>query len=543
MDMPMPYFLTLGSTGRRRLRRTSCSRCASLVLLLGLTGAVGCDEKDPFRGTLDIGGEVATDRALVFNDLGRDELRFILPGENKMSVTTRPIGDERDVVAWIATTRDQSQLLALNVPADVKQEEVEERLLRFAADGKGDPVEYPVLSPFDSLALTPDGQRAVLYFGTSGTSPINNANQVAIAQLDSSEVRTLTLNGFGGRLEGVQFPGQLEEGVRAPIEIGSTARDLVAFLAQGEIVLVDMDDPQADQVSVNFRDGGLAGTPTDTLLRAGNDLFDEPVLFVRSSTDRDIAQLTLIDKPDEETGASGFSAQVGLIDGGQAITDFVTYDGEDVPYLITVNSSGLRFTDIRTLDSFDVAVPDDVTRISLREADKGNRTITQAVLWRTGGDAVYTLDLDDIESTVGRKPHPLNIQTGVADVVMLDNDRLLVGSNQYLYVVDIPLDQVTPLSTNVMYDAQSARLEGDLLLLGAPNSEFISTVDLRDLNPESMVLDYPTERFYYLRRPGKIVAVHAGREGLLTIVDGADPSRSTARVEWGYFLDGVLDDA
>lgn len=513
---------------------------AAGALALGL---VACDDKDPFKGDLVIAGEVATERALVFNDLGRDELRFIMPDGDGMKIKSRQIGDERDVIAWIATTRDQSQLLALNVPADVKQEEVEERLLRFTADGEGDPVEYPVLSPFDSLALTPDGRRGVLYFGTTGSSPINNANQVALVDLASDQVRTLTLNGFGGRLEGVQFPGQLEEGTPAPIEIGDTARDLVAFLAQGEVVLVDMDNPQADQVSINFRDGGLSGTPTETLLRGGNDRFEDPVLFVRSPSDRDIAQLTLIDKPDEESGEAGFSAQVGLLDGGPAITDFVTYDGEDVPYLITVNSEGLRFTDIRTLDSFDVEVPGNVTSIELREAEKGNRTITQAVLWRGGGDAVYTLDLDDIQSTVGRKPHPLNIQTGIADVVMLDNDRLLVGSSGFLYVVDIPLDQVTPLSTNVAYDPRSARLEGDLLLLGAPGSEFISTVDLRDLNPESMVLDYPTSRFYYLAQPRKIIAVHEAREGLLTIVDGDDPSRSTARVEWGFFLDGVLNDA
>lgn len=537
--------LSTRPTARLRWRQRATGGLALTAGLLVAAPLVACDEKNPYRDALAITGEVATDRAVVFNDFGRDELRFVLPDdEGGISLRTRPIGDERDVVAWIAPTRDGDELLALNVPADEKQEEVEERLLRFpGGGGGGDPVEYPVLSPFDSLALTPDHRRAVLYFNATGGAPITNANQVAICELANDQVRTLTLNGFGGRLEAVQFPAQLEEGMPSPVLIGEAQRDLVAFLAAGEIVLVDMDDPVADQVSVNFRDGGLTGTPTGTLLRDGNGLVDDPILFVRSNTDADVAALTLIDKPDEETGAPGFTAQIGLIDGGAGITDFVTYDGEQIPYLITVNASGLRFTDIRTYDSFDVSVPGDVSRIFLRDAEKNGQNIKQAVLWRPGGTAVYTLDLDDIESTIGRQPHPLNIQAGIADVVSLDNDRLLVGSNGFLYVVDIPLDQVTPLATQVPYDPRNARLEGNLLLLGAQGSSYVSTVDLRDLNPESMVLDYPTERFYYLPRAGKIVAMHAGEEGLMTVVDGQDPSRSTSRVSWGFFLDGVLDDA
>src|SRR5690606_40076587 len=138
-------------------------------------------------------------------------------------------------------------------------------------------------------------------------------------------------------------------------------------------------------------------------------------------------------------------------------------------------------------------------------------------------------------------PEPLAIETGIADLVVLDNDRVLVSSGLDLYVVDLPLSQVTPLSAQAPYDARSSALDGNQLLLGTPGQTWVSTVDLLTLNPESMVLDDPIGSFHYLPGAGKVVMVHSDPVGHLTVADAAAPSRATSYVAWGYLLDGMLD--
>jgi hypothetical protein len=182
-----------------------------------------------------------------------------------------------------------------------------------------------------------------------------------------------------------------------------------------------------------------------------------------------------------------------------------------------------------------------VTQLFMRDAQTAAGSIRQAVAWAPGGFALHALDLDDLEDTIGRTPEPLAIQTGIQDLVVLDNDRVLVSSGLDLYVVDLPLSQVTPLSAMSPYDARSSALEGDLLLLGTPGQTWVSTVDLLTLDPESMVLDDPIRSFHYLPDAGKVVLVHDDPVGHLTVADAQSPARATSFVAWGYLLEGLLD--
>ena len=162
-------------------------------------------------------------------------------------------------------------------------------------------------------------------------------------------------------------------------------------------------------------------------------------------------------------------------------------------------------------------------------------------MWARGGSTLATLDLDGIEDSLGRKPKQLKIETGVDSLVRLDNDRALIGSGTRLYVIDFPLEQVTPLSSQTPYDPTASSLVGGRLLLGTPSQSWVSTVDLVSLSPESMLLDEPIASFHYLPGPDRILIRHFAEEGLATIVDPADPSRATSRVHWGFLLQGALD--
>ena len=513
--------------------------CLPAISIIGIICTISCLPADPFADALDLLPPVTTRDGLVWVDRAHDELVFVLPGADDLAVKRTTLGDERTIIAWDAVTRDRASVLALTVPATAKEEDVDEQLHRFAADGDGEPVVYDVHAPFSAISLSPDHRRAVLYFGEdTSAEQLHNANQVALVDLAGAATQNVTLNGFGGALRAVEFPGQRTEGQPAPITIGGVSHDIVAFLATSEVVLLDMDDPALDQVAIPLgMDIGFA--PSTTLLRPGNPLFVDPVLFVRSSAGSEVGMLTLLPEPE----GTGFTAQISLLSVGQSVGDFIYHDSETVPYLITTDPSAgdLLFTDIRTQGGFAVELANAASRLFLRDALDGDTSTREVVAWTPGGTRISTLGLGGIEDSLGRKPRQLNIETGIDALVQLDNDRVLVGSGTRLYVVDFPAEQVTPLSSQVPYDPLGSALVGDRLLLGTASQGWVSTVDLQTLNPESMLLDDPISSFHYLPGPKRIIVTHADAAGHLTVVDPADPARSSSRVHWGFLLSGALD--
>ena len=503
--------------------------------------AAACAGDNPYLGALDVAGPVATRDALVWVDRDRAEALFVAPGDPDLDIRRVALGDPEDIaVAWTAATLDGGALLALLVPASAKKEDIDEQLLRLPADGAGDPVAYDVRAPFDALALSPDRRRAILYFRDGGDSePLHNANQVAILDLQGTRVQNVTLNGFGGALKAVEFPGQARAGEPGDIDVGGVRRDIAAFLAPSEVVLLDLDDPELDQVAVPLGpDIGFA--PVRTLLRPGDPLFAAPALFVLSAAGGEVGMLTLLPEP----GGPGFTAQISLIPVGASATDLALHNSAAAPYLITVDAfaAALVFTDIRTQGGFTVELGAPAAQVYLRDTFAGDGGLArQAVAWAPGGGMISTLDLDGIEESLGRKPRYLKVEAGINQLVRLDNDRALIGAGNRLYIVDFPAEQVTPLSARTPYDPRDSALLGDRLLLGSSGQGWVSTVDLRTQSPESMLLDESIAGFYYLPGPDRLVVTHTAEGGLLTVIDPAKPARSTSRVHWGFLLGGALD--
>ncbi len=502
---------------------------ASLAAVAG--SACDYNDVDPAQQILP---PVTTREALVWADRSTNELLFVRPSADDLDVERVSVGDERTQIAWTTATRDRAHVLALATPATAKQEDAGHQLYRFPGDGTDDSTIYDVRAPFSQVALSPDHRRAVLFFGGASSEQLHNANQVAIVDLASTAVANLTLNGFGGLLQTVEFPGQIIEGQPTPVQVGGVERDIAAFLAASEVVLVDLADPEFDQVAIPL--GPEIGfSPVTTLLRPGNALYAAPVVFVRSSQGAEVGMLTLL----PEATTAGFTAQISLIPVGQSSTDFVVHDTNTAPYLITSDATAgaLVFTDIRTQGGFAVTLATAASRLLLRDGETGR----QVVAWAPGSTQISVLDLSNLEDSLSRKPEVLKIETGIQTLVQLDNDRLLIGSGAQLYIVDLPVRQVTPLSAQTPYDATASALVGDRLLLGTTNQPWVSSVDLRTQTPASMILDHSILSFHYLPGPNQIVVTHNEPAGLVTVINPDAPSRATSRVFWGVLLHGILD--
>lgn len=485
---------------------------------------------------------MATASSVVQVDETHQEIVFLTPDERDLTVTRQSLESADEVVIWSKPLRDGSGLLVLTGPSDLRKDHVGHKLYRFSRDGQGEPQVFAVEAPFNAVALSPDYRHAVLYF-TEGESdsPLHNANLVAIVDLATGTApHSMTLQGFGGRLTSVHFPGQREEGKAAPTMVGDTMRDIVAFLAEGEVILADLDHPDSNQPAVSLGDS-VGATPVATLMRPGNALYPEPAVFVRFDGGSDVSMLSLRAKE----GAEGhFTFDQSPLTVGTGTGDMDFYDDGEVPLFIATDrrDGELVFTDIRTEQSFTVYLGGSVGQLFLRQHDTGSGLVDQAVVWEKSGTTVYTLDLDDIQDAVGRRPTEYRIGGGATGLVKLDNDRVLVGAPNQLIVIDFVRDQITPFTINTAYDDFDAGLQDGTLLLGSQDQPWISKVNLDTLAPQSMLLDHYIEAFYLLPDNNSIVTVHEeGGAGLLTVTPTSAFSRADSITHWGYLAQDILD--
>lgn len=527
----------------RALPRDGSLSLAALSLsaaLLLASASASCTELED--RTVDLRAPVSSSESIAYVDDANDELLVVLPTKTGAEVRRTPLGGPTDRTAVFRALPDGAGFLAIDVPESAKVEDVEETLRLFAPDGTVTD-ELPLDGAFDQVTYSPDGRWAILWFGNDDGQPLQNANLVSVVDLQAKTARSFTLNGFGGRLVSVQFPEYSEPQSTPGVLVGPTRRELVAFLAEDEVVLADLAHPDADQVAVNFG-ADLGFIPTETLIRPANSSFPEPVLLVRGQFDTDVAMLTLVDQADELTGEPGFTAQIGLLPTGFGITDILTHDSDEAAYVIGVDSPSraLSFVDLATQSGFEIDLAAPITSAFLRTHEKLGDTVPQIVAWAQGGDALHLLDLDDIESSLGRKPRTVKIETGIGSVTRLADDRVLVGSSSFLYVVDLQSEQVTPLQAKVSYDPSRSVLDGDRLLLATPQQPWLSTVDLLSLDPRNVLVDRPISSFHFLTGPRVIVLDHESAYGMMTVLDGDEPSRENAVLFWGFAVEGVFDE-
>ncbi len=515
-------------------------RLAVSILVGGvLSGCVG--DAGHHDSSLSISGPVATDRSLVFDDNTHDELLVVRPVAGNLEIARIKIGTENDDVSWIQPTVDRGAVLLMNVAADAKQEDVVEQLIRVDSNTLVQTT-YDVGAPFNAIKLSEDGRYGVLYFAEGLPSqPLQNVNQAAIVDFVDDSVRLITVDGFGGRVQDVLFP---EGGMG--VNVAGVARDIAVFIAVGEAVIVDLADPEVNDTQVAFRfDTSTNFLPSRVLARPSDDLIDTASLFFVSSYDPDVTMLSLVEKLDGADELDRFTVQPGLIPVGNGTTDIELYRGGDVAYLISIRDYGVLFTDIATQGSFFVDYGAPLQAGYLRPSERNGTPSTELVAWDYGGSYLHTLDLQNIESALGRTPKVTNISNRIRDLSVLDDSRVLVESldNPFeFYIIDFSRDFVAPLTWGVPFDLASATVMNNQLLVGVPGHNRLGSIDLDTFDPTEIELDSPFESMHVLSATGSLVALHeSSAYGHLTDVDGLDLARGNASSHWGFFLEGDLD--
>ncbi len=518
------------------------------ALTLGVLGT-GCEVEDPFDEpwTLRL-APVSTTESIVWADETHARALIYLPGESGDELRSVPLGGGATQPLWMVASPDGREVFALEYAPDPRNESIQPTLVRIPADGRGEPVRIELKAAFPSIEFTPDGERAVLFFGTNGSGEvIENDNQVAILRLEDNDIRDLTLDGFGGAVNAVEFPGHAGVGQEAPIVIDGVERKLAVFLMANECVLLDLANADANQVAVKFG-ATLPITPRRAVLRPADSAVPDPMLLLvdDAGNSLDLVALRLIKKSTGSAGPLDLSVQVGLLPLASPAGEIALLQQDDVPWVLVTQpvTSTIQLVDLRTSAASTIALPTSVSKIFLREAiNEQNQTVPQLVAWRPNGGAIVTLELDTLGQSIGKKPIELAIAGGVVSIHPVDASNLLVDSgDSRIYAVNLDTRSVAPLSTQADFDvAGTAVLDGQLLL-AAPGDKWIGVIELPNLDPRGVLLDQPISSMHVLEDADLVVAVHDDPTGAVTVLLADEPKRASARSRWGLLLEGTLPD-
>jgi hypothetical protein len=449
--------------------------------------------------------------------------------------------EEGETIDWMRVGPDvksPTSIFALTVPASDRETNIEERLVRIEPQN-GEKTRYAVGSLFGGLAFSPQGRWALLYHVDSDadqTGDLYNPNEVVLVDLSQppsvDNPVTLSVDLAGRSFADVMFV--------EPMEVGGITRHLAIFVADGMIKILDLRQPGSGTVSVKLAadDDPRTIVPEQVVAR-GEDETRDPMLFVRTGGTSEIYAISLVPRPD---GQPGLWASLNQYDGGVSPSDMELVQDGERPLLVVSSSSGkqARIIDIDTADSNVLHLESRCGRILARESAAG----PELVLYGVGQPAwVHFLQVEGLAMEKGANLSEEAVPTGIASAAPLDSERLMIFDYWGdLLLFDLEPRSMTKIAVGDGGGWQDARLHGDSLYLADSATDRLAALDLESGHPESLVFDEPIESFHIVEDSEMGLVLHPGVTGRATIFPLAAPSRETAAMVDGFWLEGFVDE-
>jgi hypothetical protein len=418
----------------------------------------------------------------------------------------------------------------------------------------GAPRVYTVGSPFNSVSVTEDGRFAFVHYRPDGALRrlLFNPNEVAIVDLQAPPSETnpvrRTVRSFGGIPTDVIFS--------PPIAIRGEMRTIAVVVSSSYVTLIDLAHLDRGETSVRL-----------TLPEDARDLNPQQVLFdgelraiyLRAAASNDVYVLRLDDTGAAPATGNDFRTSINQVGAGRGPSDLALFGEGDGRRLLVVSrgSREARVIDPRSNAITTIALDASADRALLFQgrSPRDPMTARRALLYpssaSTGSSAVSFLDLDAIESRASQNLETVQLGRTVrlalplperATVLFEHDDPSSAGR---LSLLDLQRRTTAPILAEV--SLSNARFSTDQRLLWvAPNgSTRVGFVDLSDFHPGEIRLDSPVSEVIPLPvvmgAPARVLAIHPATAGSLTLLDGDNPQRETARVVTGYLAADLLD--
>jgi len=428
------------------------------------------------------------------------------------------------------------------------------------AQHPGPAVSYPIGSPFDRIAVSPDGNLAIAYYAAGGTDPdgvFRNPNELAVIDLtraaDAGNPALETIRSFGSVPDGIA----LSPPMALPGGADPTPRTFAFILSAGTLTVLDTTHPDRHEVSIRLDLAGSGVIPRAVVFAP-----DTASAYVRSDLARDVLQVALEPQPPDPTdpGDNDFRAVVAELGAGGGPSDVAVYDdatGRRVVIAATPDTHQVVVIDANTAQFRSIPIPDPINRVLVFPSADGPphralfATISAASAAGTGTAVaglprLWLLDLDHLADPLAQvAPVEIDLDQPVHDVVPIPGgDRALIvhdDARTVLGVLDLATAATSPLLGAGQLDSYAFSPTGDYLIGATQGVARIGFVELDNLHPTDFRLDDPPDHVLATAN-GKIFVDHASPFGRATIIPSPTAGRGDAIVLTGFLTAGLLDE-
>lgn len=415
-------------------------------------------------------------------------------------------------------------------------------------DPKSKPLAYAVSSPFDRIAVSADSGIAVAYFSEAGPDAegfFRNPNELAFIDLtrepDDSNPTMKTIRSFGSAPSGIVLSPRMA----VPLAEDPSERIFAFVLARNVVTIVDASHPDRDEVTIRL-DGAGANVLPRELVFAPNTA----TAYMRSDGARDVLELVLLHDPPSPANphANDYHPLLAELGAGGAPSDIAVFDtASGIRYVLaaTPATRELVIIDADTAQFRKVDTPDPIDRIVVFPGD--GEPATTAVLAQIGSPMprVHSLSLVDIANPLARLDletievgEPVRDLSPVPgrDLAMMvhDDNRTVLG------MLDVQYRSVSPLQGIGRLDTYAFTPAGDFLVGTTTGVPRLGMLELSNLHPTDLRLDYPPRQVYALAN-GALIVDHGDPFGRATVVPTTSSERKDAHVLSGFLLAGLLD--
>jgi hypothetical protein len=481
------------------------------------------------------------DQSLIWIDSGRG-LAFSLlleSNESRMAMLKVP----RNASAIVPSPSRSALYLLTTGKVALKQDQQSEpaglTVIRSAAQGPRIDAFYPTGSSFDQLTISADESRAIVYHGSTPSTDdgvFRNPNELALIDLGAApgaaNPTLRTVRSFGSTPLTVSFSPEMK--------IGSTTRHLALILSVNYLTLIDLSNPTKREISLPLTqlDGGQHITPQEVAY-----VSEASAIFVRTDAATDLYAITLEQKSAEDEADNDFKARINQPSSGRTVRDMMVYREGSRTMILTVNAQGdLSLIDGATSEftllpmpfvgDTILPVPADAPTLALvynRQQPSSNLLYVELAKLMEQGDANLQ------QRTLQRSIHDLVPVPGDEQLLVVHNNNRTVVSVLDLkgkYRTDTPIEGALPLESFDFVD-------GDYLVGVASGMLQLGILDLRNLHPRNLRLDYAPQKVFAVA--GRLVVEHGGRHGLLTVLPDAAAERDAGQVMGGFLVSELLD--
>ena len=404
---------------------------------------------------------------------------------------------------------------------------------------------YPIGSPFDRIAVSPDNKTAIAYFSASGPDEagfFRNPNELAIIDLtrppggDNPTLRTL--RAFGAVPEGISLS--------PPMTVPGTdgARTFAFILSANNLTILDTSHPTRREISVRLDLGGPAVVPREVVFAPKT-----ASAYVRSDNARDVLQVILESVPQSGDG-NDFRPNLAELGAGGGPTDIAVYD----------DAAGKRYILATTPNTGEIVVID---------ADTGQfrsvplaEPLDRILLFPTGADVpphkalfagiakalprVHVLDLEHINDPLTQASlRTIKLEKPVRDVVPVPNRDLALlvhdDARTVLGLLDIGTESTSPLLGVGKLDSYDFSPNGAFLIGATPGVSRVGFVSLDNLHPTDFRLDDKPAKVLSAAN-AKIFVDHGDPLGHATVIPSPTALRDDAIVLEGFLTHDLLDE-